>query len=252
MKSHLVPSELLDPVVAYFRPRRVILFGSTARGTARRDSDIDLLVVVDDDTPAEKLTWKAGYEAHRSGCAADVFPMRAAIFERDRTVANTLAAEADADGIVVYGSPKGSPMRSADPRATWEAVRDWLDVAQMDRRGVEVLLAVDPPALGLAAYHCQQAVEKLLKGFLTLAGKRGGKTHSLARLGSAAAASFPEIAELVAATKGWGGWAVDFRYPAQRGRAKSPPDRDELRRALAVVDALVERLHAANVEPPTE
>src|SRR5882672_9932674 len=81
--SKAVPRDLLDPVVDYFKPQRVILFGSQARGEASRDSDIDLLVIVDDDTPPQKLTWKAGYEAHRSDRAADVFPMRAEEFEHD-------------------------------------------------------------------------------------------------------------------------------------------------------------------------
>src|SRR5882757_3308379 len=115
--SKPVPRDLLDPVVEYFKPQRVILFGSRARGEATRDSDIDLLVVVDDDAPPEKLTWRAGCEAHRSRRAADVFPMRAETFERNRAVVGT--AEADADGIVVYGSPKGSPMKSSDPHARW-------------------------------------------------------------------------------------------------------------------------------------
>src|SRR6516162_10216592 len=105
-----VPRGLLDPVVDYFKPQRVILFGSRARGEATRDSDIDLLVVVDDDTPPDELTSKAGYEAHRSRHAAYVFPMRAETFEIDRNIVGTLAAEADADGIVVYGSPKGASM----------------------------------------------------------------------------------------------------------------------------------------------
>src|SRR5215472_18627850 len=73
----MVPRDLLDPVVDYFKPQRVILFGSRARGDATRDSDIDLLVIVDDDTPDAKLGWKAGREAHRSRHAADIFPMRA-------------------------------------------------------------------------------------------------------------------------------------------------------------------------------
>src|SRR5437667_10972182 len=91
--SNTVPRDLLDPVVEYFKPQRVILFGSRARGEAGRDSDIDLLVIVDDDTPAEKLTWRAGHEAHRSRRAAEVFPMRAETFERDRGIANSLAAD---------------------------------------------------------------------------------------------------------------------------------------------------------------
>jgi HEPN domain-containing protein len=243
--AKLVPRDLLDPVVEYFRPQRVILFGSRARGEATRDSDIDLLVIVDDDTPPVKLTWKAGYEAHRTSRAADVIPMRAEDFERDRGIVNTLAAEADADGVVVYGAPQGSPMKSVDPRAVWQAVEDWLAVAQEDRRVAGVCLGLDPPMRGIAAFHCQQAVEKLLKGFLTLAGKRGGKTHSLARLGAAVAASFPELAELVAAAKRWSNWAVDFRYPSRRGRSRLPPDEDELRRALVVIDELAARLRAA-------
>jgi predicted nucleotidyltransferase len=42
MPAPLVPPELLDPVVGYFQPRRVIIFGSVARGEAGPHSDIDL------------------------------------------------------------------------------------------------------------------------------------------------------------------------------------------------------------------
>ncbi|MCW5773490.1 MAG: nucleotidyltransferase domain-containing protein, partial [Rhodospirillaceae bacterium] len=78
-----LPAALLDAVVAYFKPRRVILFGSHARGTARPDSDYDLLVVTEDDAPAERLTLRAGYEARRGfRGAADVVPCRESTFRR--------------------------------------------------------------------------------------------------------------------------------------------------------------------------
>jgi HEPN domain-containing protein len=237
-------------VVEYFKAQRVILFGSRARGEATRDSDIDLLVIVDDDTRQEKLTRRAGHEAHCSRHAADVFPMRAETFERDRGVANTLAAEADIDGIVVYGSPKGSCMKAPDPRARWKAVNAWIHAAEADRKAADTCIAVGPSLRGVVAFHCQQAVEKLLKGFLTLAAKRGGKTHSLAPLGMSAAASFLEIADLVAAAKEWSDWAFEFGYPAEPAFAEPFPEEEELRRALAVIDALAERLRAANPEPP--
>jgi len=142
MKKSRVPRDLLEPVVDYFRPQRVILFGSWARGEAARDSDIDLLVIVDDDTPPEKLHWQDGFGAYRSKRDADIFPMRAEDFERNRAIVNTLAAEADTDGIVVYGSPKGSCMKGADPRARWEAVKRWLEVAVVDRNAAQALLVV--------------------------------------------------------------------------------------------------------------
>jgi HEPN domain-containing protein/predicted nucleotidyltransferase len=243
MAKPLVPRELLDPVVAYFKPQRVILFGSKARGEAGRDSDIDLLVVVDDDTPPEKLTSRARYEARKSyRRQADVFPIRAEAFERNRNVVGTLAAEADIDGIVVYGSPKGLPsMKAVDPAARWEAVERWLGVADADRKAVAFCMAAEPPLRSIAAFHCQQAVEKLLKGFLTLAGKRSRKTHSLSQLGAAAQASFPELAELVAAVDNWSSWVADFRYP---GDPVPEPDDAELRRALDAIDRLAAQLRS--------
>jgi hypothetical protein len=41
--SIFVPAELLESIVAYLQPRRVILFGSQARRDAGAGSDIDLL-----------------------------------------------------------------------------------------------------------------------------------------------------------------------------------------------------------------
>ncbi len=98
-----VPSELLRSVVAYFNPRRVIVFGSRARGDAHADSDIDLLVVVDDETPPEKLTLDAGFRSALSfPRAADVIPCRARTFERRKQIVGTLCFTADGEGVVVY------------------------------------------------------------------------------------------------------------------------------------------------------
>ena len=106
MAARLVPPELLDPVVAYFNPRRVIVFGSIARGDAGPDSDIDLLVIVDDDTPPEKVTLRAGFEFPPSYHEpADVIPVREATFRRNSKIAGTLSRAATLDGVVVYERP---------------------------------------------------------------------------------------------------------------------------------------------------
>jgi predicted nucleotidyltransferase len=102
----LVPAALLDPVVAYFNPLRVIVCGSVARGEAGPDSDIDLLVIVDDDTPAEKVTLRAGYESRRSyHVPANVIPVRERIFRQNAQIAGTLSRAAVLDGVVVYARP---------------------------------------------------------------------------------------------------------------------------------------------------
>ena len=68
-------------------------------------------------------------------------------------------------GSSSYGSPKGPCMKTPNPNARWNAVERWLRVAERDRRSVLACLAADPPLHDSAAFHCQQAVEKLLKGF---------------------------------------------------------------------------------------
>lgn len=79
--SVFVPAALLESVVAYFQPRRVILFGSQAR-EAGEESDIDLLIELDDDVPSERLSAKA-MEAARGGYrgAVDIIPCRRAVLE---------------------------------------------------------------------------------------------------------------------------------------------------------------------------
>jgi hypothetical protein len=98
-----VPSALLDRVVEYFHPRRIILFGSHATGRAGLDGDVDLLVILDDDAPPERLTLRAGWESRQGFTGpADVIPVRDAVYRRRSKIAGTLAYEAALDGITVY------------------------------------------------------------------------------------------------------------------------------------------------------
>ena len=106
MTEPIVPSELLESVVAYFRPRRVILFGSAARGDAGPDGDIDLLVELDDDAPPEKLTLKAGYEARRGyRRAVDIIPCRASVLASRARAVGSFAHMVLRDGVTVYERP---------------------------------------------------------------------------------------------------------------------------------------------------
>jgi uncharacterized protein len=99
----LVPAELLGPVVDAYRPKRVILFGSRARGDARPDSDIDLLVLVDDDAPAERLARENRRAARRRyKRPVTLIACRERSFAARRGVPGSIAADIARDGIVVY------------------------------------------------------------------------------------------------------------------------------------------------------
>lgn len=103
MESNRVPAELLKSIIAYFRPRSVALFGSRARGGAGADSDLDLLVVLDDDASPELLSWRAGYEARKAyHLATDILPCRESVFRERARIVGSLAHTAMTEGVVVY------------------------------------------------------------------------------------------------------------------------------------------------------
>src|ERR1700733_1796747 len=77
-----VIEEMTRRLVEYYRPVRVYLFGSEARGEAGPDSDLDFLVVVPDGTPEEIL--RSGEISSRLsglGMPKDVIPWRQSDFD---------------------------------------------------------------------------------------------------------------------------------------------------------------------------
>ena len=105
-RTAAVPADLLRPVVRVFKPRRVILFGSRARGGAVRDSDFDLAVIVDDDAPPQTFALEARREARRRyGRAADIVPCRESVFRKKSRVPGSLAHMIAREGVVVYERP---------------------------------------------------------------------------------------------------------------------------------------------------
>lgn len=50
--------EIQELIIKEYQPKKIILFGSYARGTAKENSDLDLLIVAD--TEKEKPRWKRG------------------------------------------------------------------------------------------------------------------------------------------------------------------------------------------------
>ncbi len=60
-----------------------------------------------------------------------------------------------------------------------DLVKAWLLKAQRDLIAARKLSGEDEPFLDIAIYHCQQAAEKAIKGFLVYRDQRFEKTHDL-------------------------------------------------------------------------
>lgn len=99
-------SELLDEIVARLtavaRPARVIVFGSTATGTATADSDIDLLIVLDevDDARLESVRLRRALSG--MSMPLDVIVMRSDRFEETKDIVGGIAYPANKYGKVIY------------------------------------------------------------------------------------------------------------------------------------------------------
>lgn len=63
-----------------------------------------------------------------------------------------------------------------------EVVIRWVKKAESDLRSANVLLKADDVITESVCFHCQQAIEKYLKGFLTYHNVRVKKTHDLGML----------------------------------------------------------------------
>ena len=60
-----------------------------------------------------------------------------------------------------------------------EVVMRWIEKAEEDMKTAECLLKVEDAPLSPVGFHCQQAIERYLKAFLTEYEVRAGKTHDL-------------------------------------------------------------------------
>ncbi|MGH2532116.1 MAG: HEPN domain-containing protein [Thermomicrobiales bacterium] len=77
---------------------------------------------------------------------------------------------------------KGNCSIPLDPQRVADT-KSWLTRVNSDLRAAEVDLAAIPALLGDAAFHCQQAVEKALKGLLSWHDLPFRRTQDLAELG---------------------------------------------------------------------
>ena len=92
-------------------------------------------------------------------------------------------------------------------------VAQWLHKSQHDLGSAAVLMAAETPYLDTAVYHCQQAVEKVLKAWLTHSGIPFEKTHDLTALLDLCTPVRPQFERWREAVEELTPYATFFRYP---------------------------------------
>ncbi len=261
---------MIRTLVAEADPEQVILFGSRARGDARPDSDVDLLVVESEPFGAGRCrhaeTVRLCQALPATPVARDILVYSRDEIERWRGSLNHVAARALREGRVLYAKDRGGPppasppsgVRDAGGRYAWpapsaarpsgvreggpprpdvEQARLLLDMADGD---LDILrVARDPAEVSDEGFgfHVQQAAEKCCKAWIALLGEEYPLTHDVGEL----IARIRERDGAVSAFAGLAGFtpfAVRFRYERLPETA-APIDRPA---AVRQVEALRRRV----------
>ena len=110
----------------------------------------------------------------------------------------------------------------------------WLTKADVDMRTAEHALTARQPLREDAVFHCQQAIEKAMKAFLTYHDVAFRRTHSLEELGRQCVAIHASLQPLVDQAVPLSEYAWRFRYPGEH----EPPTPEETDDALQIAHAL--------------
>ena len=138
---------------------------------------------------------------------------------------------------------------ASDPELVSET-RAWFIKVVNDLRAADTLLAASPPLLAEAVFHCQQAAEKALKGFLTWHGRTFRKSHNLEEIGEQCleidSTLWKIIDEAVPLTE----YAWKFRYPGEPYEPAAGEAAEAVATARSVCEAVLCRV-PAEVHPTT-
>jgi predicted nucleotidyltransferase len=99
-------AHMVQRIVEQFHPDRIILFGSRARGTARPDSDADLLVVMHVSGSRRKMAARLDMALVGVGLPKDIVVVTPEEVERYGDVVGTIIRPALRQGRVLYDCPQ--------------------------------------------------------------------------------------------------------------------------------------------------
>ena len=98
-------TEMVTRLKAEFKPERIYLFGSHARGDAKPDSDYDLLMVLTSSPLPRYRRDQAAFRALAGlGVSKDILVLTREEFDRQRNALCSLPATVEREGILLYAA----------------------------------------------------------------------------------------------------------------------------------------------------
>lgn len=120
--------------------------------------------------------------------------------------------------------------------------QEWFRKAKNGIQAAELLLSDKSPLIDEAAFHCQQSIEKSLKGFLFWNSRPFQKTHNLLALSSECLSIDSSLESLLKQTAPLTQYAVEYRYPGQENHPAKDEVEDMIDLAREILAAILQRV----------
>ena len=232
---------VLDIIVQGWDPLQIVLFGSRARGDHREDSDIDLLVVLEQCEDRKQTRWDIREALPTPLISTDVIVTTPTLWLKRAGLVGAVERKALIEGRILYVRGGGDPVI--------ETALHLLQLSLGDLNGAEFLLGSPSQDPRLACFHAQQAAEKALKAALELEHNDYPRIHALHELLPQLPQTWPAH-ELDLNLKRLSALVVEVRYPD----VDKLPSRVEAVEAVAdarlIVNAIVEEFQRRGHELP--
>lgn len=122
-------------------------------------------------------------------------------------------------------------------------IKLWLLKAESDLRTAQILIKDENPPTDSICFHAQQAVEKLLKAYLTYLDIKAPKTHDIATLLELCLSADEEFKELDREKlEELTFYAVEIRYPDAFYQPSIEEAREALKQAVSLKEFVLKKL----------
>lgn len=104
MLTEIAKEEIKRILLSNFSPEKIILFGSQARGTAEKRSDVDLLIISNTSKDEFQLATEMRKALLKLDYAFDIVTFTPEQYNKEKEIPGTVSRYASKEGIVLYES----------------------------------------------------------------------------------------------------------------------------------------------------